>query len=238
MNIKTYIPVVAAALFLLAPLASTGAGRAVDPVKSDSVLAEVYARSIELYKKYRGVESLRRETTKEYDPATNALRSTSEIVLRRKEYFYAKPEIEVLSYKKDGVEMKPSQLRTWKSLPAYPVFDEKGRERYEVKISGTKRIRGTACYRVEVTPRKETSRHFRGEIYIAVGSLETVCIKGTMAKLDFPLRDIWMEIYTTLLGEVPVAESGTVRVRVNIPVFFPDTIIETSFTVTENRLIR
>lgn len=238
MSIKRYIPVLIASLALLAPHSSAGAGRAPSPDESDRVLAELYERGIGMYRSFKGVESLRRETTREYDPATNALRSTSETVTRRREYFYDKPEIEVLSYKKDGVDMKPSRLRMWKSLPAYPVFDEKGRERYAVNISGRKWIRGKSCYRIEVTPRKETSRHFRGDIYVAVGTLKTVYIEGTLARLDFPLKDIRMEIYTTILDSVPVAESGTVRVRVSVPGFFPDTIIDTSFTVLENRLFK
>lgn len=234
-----YAALILAALTMCMPGTQAGAaGRVASPGEPDRVLAELYARGAEMYKTCKGVESLRREITKEYDPETNALRSTSEVASRRKEYFYDRPEIEVLSYTKDGVEMKPSQLRTWKSLPAYPVFDEKGRERYDVRIAGKKWIRGTSCYRIEVKPRKETSRHFKGDIYVAVRTLETVFIEGTLAKLEFPILDIRMEIYTTLLGTVPVAQNGRVRVRVNVPVFFPDTIIETSFTVLENRLIR
>jgi hypothetical protein len=215
-----------------------GAAGTVSSEESDRILKLVYSVAPELYKKYKGIEYLRKDIVKEYDPETSALRSTSEVTSRRREYFYAKPDIEVLEYKKDGKEMKPSKYRVWRSLPSFPVFDEKGRENYDVKITDTKMINGKKCYRIQVTPRKQTSRHFAGNIYMTVDSMEPIYIDGTLAKLDFPLKEFRLDLGTEVIDRLPVVTNGTVRVRVKVPIFFPDTIIETSFTVQERKLIQ
>jgi hypothetical protein len=223
--------------FLLAPMTSAGGTTAVPPEEAARVLAKAFSTGADIYKKYRGIESLRKEVLREYDPETGALRSTSEVTTRRKEYYYAMPEIEVVTYKKDGKETEPSKFRVWKALPIYPVFDARGREHYTVTITDRKKISGSECYRVQVEPKENTSRHFKGNIYITVRTLEMVSIEGTMAKLDFPLKEFRLELSLVQQGTVPVARKGVVRLRVHVPIFFPDTIIESVFEVMENRPI-
>jgi hypothetical protein len=58
------------------------------------------------------VESSSRNVLREYDPKTSVLKSTAEVVLRRKDYFYEKPEVKPLSLKKDGKETDPSGYRS------------------------------------------------------------------------------------------------------------------------------
>ena len=209
----------------------------VPPEESARILRLIFSRSVDIYKKYSGVESIRKEIHQEFDPDNNALRSTSELTTHRIDYFYEKPDIRALSLKKDGKETDPSKHRIWKMMPIYPVFDEKSSESYELKITDKKNIKGRECYRIQVLPKKETSRHFRGSIYCTVGTLETVQIEGTLAKLDFPLKEFRMEFSTILVKEVPVLHKGAVKVRVKVPIFFPDTLIVTQITVLESKLI-
>ena len=223
---------------LMAPGLSAGRNDAVPADESDRVLKAAFGKGIEIYKKYRGIESLRKELIREYNPETGELRNTSEVTTRRKEYYYAMPEIEVLSYKKDGKEMDPAKYRVWKAMPLYPIFDERGRDRYTIQITGRKRVAGKECYCVQVEPKQESSRHFRGTIYLAVKTLESVSLEGTMAKLDFPLKEFSINLSMTQVDSVPVAKTGTARIRVKVPIFYPDTIIESSITVLESRLIQ
>lgn len=190
-----------------------------------------------MYRKYTGVESLRAEIIREYNPATGALKSTSEVTSKRRDYFYRDPEIEILSYRKDGKELAPSKFRIMKSSPTYPVFDERGRDNYSVSVKDTVRIGRNACYRVHVTPKKKTMRHFSGDLFFRKDTLEPVRIEGTVAKLDFPLTSFRIELQTDTLESVPVVKSGTVEVRVNVPMFYPDTLLVTSVAVLENRLM-
>jgi hypothetical protein len=225
------------AMAVLAPHLSIGGSDAVTPEESERVIRELYALGGDMYRKYSGVESLRKEIINEYDPANNALRSVSELTTKRMDYFYDDAIVEVQAYKKDGKEMDRSKFKPWKSKPTYPVFDEKGRDNYSVRIAERKIINGRGCYRVQVLPRKETSRHFRGDVYYTVKKLEAVYIDGTVAKLDFPLKYFKIELELEPKNGVPVISSGKVHVRVNVPLFYPDTMIVTSMTVLESRLI-
>jgi hypothetical protein len=222
---------------ILLPASPSSGATTVSPEEADRVLAKAFSIGAEFYKKYRGIESLRKEVLKEFDPETGALRSTSEITTRRKEYYYNVPEIKVLSYKKDGREMDPSSFRVYRAQPIYPIFDSHGRDHYTLTIPEMKKIGGKECYRVQVEPKENTSRHFKGSVYVAVKTLEMVAIEGTMAKLDFPLKEFRIELSLVMQGTVPVVKNGLVRLRIKVPIFVPDTIIESSFDVMENRPI-
>ena len=225
-------------IILFAVLRSPAGGAASVPQEeADRVLAKAFSIGAEFYKKYRGIESLRKEVVKEFDPETGALRSTSEVTTRRKEYYYDKPDIQAISYKKDGKEMDPSSLRVYKALPIYPIFDEHGRDHYTLTIPERKSFGGKDCYRVQVEPKQNTSRHFKGNVWVAVKTLEMVAIEGTMAKLDFPLKEFRIELNLALEGSVPVVKNGLVRLRIKVPIFVPDTIIESAFEVLENKPI-
>ncbi|MBN1496489.1 MAG: hypothetical protein JXA07_06955 [Spirochaetes bacterium] len=215
--------------------------RPVQPVtqeESDRVIAALKKRGIEMYRTYTGVESLRTEIVREYDPDTGTLKSTSEVSMKRKDYYYKDPDIEVLSYIKDGKEMKPSKFRIMKSAPSFPVFDERGDEHYSITIEDKVKINGKACYRVRVTPRKKTMRHFSGDIFFRTDTLDTVRLEGTVAKLDFPLTSFRIELHMAPHNGVPVLQSGTVEVRVHVPIFYPDTLIVTSIATRESRLMQ
>lgn len=210
---------------------------AVTPAESDRIIAIAFSKGNALYKKYSGVESVRKETISEIDPETKKIKSVSEVTSKRKDFFYKEPEIEVITYKKDGKDLEPSKCRVMKAKPLYPVFDEHGHENYRISVAGIIQHNGIQCYRILVEPRKDTPRHFKGTMYATVKNMETIYIEGTMAKLEFPIKEFRIALNTIKIDDVPVAQSGKVHVRVNVPVFFPDTIIETTLTTLETKLI-
>lgn len=217
---------------------SAGNASAVTPEEAQRVIALAFERGITIYKKYTGIEYSRKETVSEYDPATKKLKSVSEITMKRKDYFYKEPEIEVLTYRKDGKEMDPSKFRVMKSMPLYPAFDEKGNDNYRFTVVGKVRHSGKECYCIQVEPRIISSRHFRGSIYATVNNLDMVSIEGTMAKLDFPIKEFHIALEMKNVDGVPIARSGEVHVRVNVPVFYPDTLIVSSLETLDTKLMQ
>ncbi|MEW6186086.1 MAG: hypothetical protein AB1585_10150 [Thermodesulfobacteriota bacterium] len=209
----------------------------VSQAESEKILERLFVKYPPIYEKYRGVESTSRVVSKEYDPKTHVLKNTTEVLLHRKDFFYDKPEIKALSFKINGKEADPAKYRSWETKPAYLAFDKKGRENYLFKVTEKKKIDQRDCYRVEVNPRKATSRHFQGEIYCALDTLDVVRTMGGVADLEFPLKSFWSEFNYTLVKEVPVVQSGTLKIRVNVPIIFPDTMMVTSTTILESKLM-
>ncbi len=234
--------IIASACMLLAAFteytpAHMGKHYPMKPEESEKALKQIFDRSAPVYKKFIGVESFRKEIIREYDPATNELKSTSEITARRNDFFYKEPEIEVLSYRKNEKDLSPSSHRVYKSKPPHPVFDERGRDHYNLFITERIKIDGRDCYRVTVTPKKETQQHFSGSIYFTVNGLEPVFMEGTMAKLEFPLKEFKIEFTMILAGGVPAARSGILNIRLKVPLFYPDTRIISTFTSIESKPI-
>jgi hypothetical protein len=227
----------ALAAALLQPAAS-GKPDSISPEESDRVIALAFEKGLRAYKNYSGIESVRKEVMSEYDPATNRLRSVSEVTMKRKDYFYKNPEVEILTYKKDGKTMETSKYRVRNSMPLYPIFDDKGRDNYLITVAEKIKYNGRQCYRIQVDPRKTTSRHFKGSIYIALNNMEVVGIDGTMAKLDFPIKEFRIVINTSQTDDVPITQSGEVHVRINVPLFYPDTMIVSVITTLESRLMQ
>ncbi len=234
---KIYFAIVWISLVFFPLYTDWGHAAAISSEESKRILTGIFSKYIPIYTKYRGVESTSRNVIREYDPKTNVLKSTTEVVLRRKDYFYEKPEIKPLSLKKDGKETDPSGYRSWETKPGYLVFDKNGNDHYLFKIVDTRIINKRECYRIEVLPKKMTSRHFQGKIYCAVDTLDIVQTVGGAADLDFPIKYFWSEFDYTLVNKVPVAQSGTLKVRIDIPVIYPDTLIVTATTIIESRLL-
>ncbi len=227
----------AAILILCTPQFSKGSIEAVSPDEADRVLKEIFSKNIDMYHKYKGIESLRTEVVSEYEPKTNNLLSVSEITVTRTDYFYEKPVAEVKTYKKDGKEMKPSKFNYMVFMPSFPVFDEKGRDNYDIRITDKKIFNGRECYQVQVTPKKETSRHFKGFLYYTVKNLDLVYFEGTLAKLDFPMKDFKIELNTAMFNGIPVCSTGKAYLKIKIPIIYPETQIISNITVLENKLI-
>jgi hypothetical protein len=234
---KIFLIWILASLACLPGMARSGFAETIPPSESERILERVFNKYIPIYDKYRGVESTSRVISREFDPKTNVLKKTSEVLLHRKDYFYEKAEIKALSLKIDGKDTDPSQFRSWETKPAYLVFDKKGRENYLLKVTEKKTIGQKECYRIEVLPRKSTSRHFKGEIYCTVDSLNVVQTVGGVADLEFPIKYFWSDFYFTLVREIPVVQSGTLKIRINVPVLYPDTLIVTSTTISESKLM-
>ncbi|MEE9912743.1 MAG: hypothetical protein K4571_13600 [Deltaproteobacteria bacterium] len=223
------------ALILLFP--GLGLSATISPEESGRILSRIYSKYIPIYAKYRGVESTSKNIIREYDAGTRALKSTSEVTVRRKDYFYDEPEVKVLFYKKDGRDKAPSDYRSRETKPGYLVFDQKGTDHYTLKIMDKKMIGKRECYRIVVVPKKATARHFRGEVFCTTDTLDIVRTVGGAGGLEFPIKHFWAAFTYTLVGNVPVAQAGTIEVGLDVPILYPDMLIVTDTTVIESRLL-
>jgi len=228
----------AALIFVLVLFASAPPiqSRDVDitPALSEKVINRLREKYIPMYKKYQGVESNRQVEIKTYNEKTNKLLSTENVHLIRKEYFYKKPEVEVLKYVVDGKEEKVSKYKPLKSKPSYHVFDKSGDINYETHVVGYKTIAEHQCYEVDVTAKKATQRHYQGKLYYRVDDLKLVFSSGSIGKISFPLKGLHADLIFDNINDLTVVSSGVISMRVDIPIIFPDRRIISRIKVLKN----
>jgi len=208
----------------------------VAPEKSKEIIEKIRAMSIPRAKKYSGVESKRNVEVKEYD-SSDKLIATHKYITDRIDYFYKPPESKVLKYEKDGKDKKPTDYKELKSDPTYPVFDEKGEQYYKTAVVAVQVLDGNKCYKVKVTPKQATDRHFSGYIYYRTDDLEPYVVEGTIGKLSWWLKEFHMRFYFVNQNGYPMFRSGVVTMKVNVPVVFPNHKFDTTIDVIESKLI-
>jgi hypothetical protein len=210
----------------------------ITPEKSKAIIKKIQHKYEPIYKKFQGIEQVRHVTMKEYDVTSNKLLSTSILKVSRKDYFYDTPEVKILSYIKDGKETKPQEFRQRKQKPMLPIFDRQGPKNYRVTCTGYKIVNGIRCYWVQVDPREDTERHFKGHIYFNPNTLDHVGAEGTMAKLAYPIKKIWMKFTFTSIMGIPAVETANIEVKVHVPVFYPNRKLVSRIKGTNSRPIR
>jgi hypothetical protein len=224
------------AFFIIISSVNIFSEETISPEKSEEIINKIITDGIAYNKKYRGIEYQRTETIKEYDPSDDKLLSTSNLVISRREYIYEKPEYTVIKYEKDGKEMKPSDYSEKPGLPAYPVFDENGKDRYNVSIIGYETIEGTKCYKIKATPKEKTERHIDAYFYFSAKDLSPVMIDLTVGKLPFPLKEFSMKVFMSSKDGYFFTREFSMSMHIKIPLIINKKIICTGKT-TETKLI-
>jgi hypothetical protein len=215
---------------------AVGAIEQITPEKSKEIIGKIRSISIPRYKEYSGVESKRNVEVKEYD-SSNKLLVTHKYVVDRKDFFYILPESKVLKYEKDGKEKKPTEYKELKSEPTYPVFDEKGEQYYETSVVSVQILDGNRCYKIKVTPKQSTDRHFSGYLYYKTDDFEPYLAEGTIGKLPWSLEEFYMRFYFTKETGCPMFKSGVMNMKVNVPVLIPSHKFDTTISVFESKMI-
>ncbi len=193
-----------------------------DAAESERALAEIHARGVDLYRRYSGIQSMRRLVAEERDPESGALLHTSRVLMERTDHFYGRPDVRVLEYEKDGLPLAPESFRLVRIAPPLPPFDEHGPENYETRITGLQRVDGRICYRVEVTPKRNTLSHMRGSFYFERASLDLVYVEGGLATLPPGVREAGFAFHFTMQNGAPMPLKGVMHLRVRIPLIQPD----------------
>jgi hypothetical protein len=211
--------------------------KAITPAQSEEIISRIRQKAIAGYRKYRGIETTREINTEEYEAKTGKLKSTSKALIIFREYFYEIPDTKVLRYIKNGQEKPVSDYRKSKDMPGYPVFDEEGAKRYTVRVVGYKMIADQRSYQIDIKPKRKTVRHFEGALYARVDNLEIVMIEGTVGDLPFGVKELSTKLSTGASGDLTVLTSGIIKLRIYVPLLYPDTRLVTSIKVLGHKPI-
>ncbi len=231
MKQKIFSTSIIAVIFTIISSMNILSEEAISPEKSEEIINQARTKTIAYNKKYRGIEYLRTEVIKEYDPSNDKLLSTSNLVISRREYIYEKPEYTVIKYKKDGKEMKPSDYKEQPSLPVYQIFDEKGKDRYNVSIVGYVTVEGIKCYKIKVTPKQATERHLDAYIYSTIKDLLPVMCDMTIGKLSFPLKEASMQCFMSKKEDYDFIREFTLSYNIKVLFFYNRKFIITGRTI-------
>jgi len=215
-------------------IASANPEIALSEKESAHILENIFQKYMPTYKKYRGIESTRQMETVIFNTKTGQVVEKSEIMLVRRDYFYERPEVRVLKYVKNGTEMKPAEYKYDDSQPGHLVFDENGRDNYELQVTERSIIDGSDCYKIKVTPRKKTIRHVEGFLFCRVDNLELILYELTLGKFPFGVKECAMLFSTEDMGDLNVIKTGSIQVEAHIPILFPNRKIVTRFKAIDN----
>lgn len=231
---KTRIAALAAAAIIAAPASGENGPQG---KLEQELIAKIMAKTAVVYKKYCGVESTREIVSRQYDSRDNAYRGGYTVLVRRWEYFNKRAAYKVLKYARDGKEEPSWKYNYPTRSPAYQPFDPDSDKHYAIRLLGKKTITAVPCWEFDVTPKKNTSRHFKGRIYFSVGGLDLVYLEGTIASYPIGLESLTMALYFKKLEDAYVLSHGTYTFVVNVPIFYPHRKFVQTFASRDDRLI-
>ena len=222
----------AIALLLAGPPAA-----ALSPSEEHRVLAAIRRSTQRFLAAYQGVATLRRTVTRVYAPDRRQLLETRVADQRYEHLFYDRPRVQTIGCRIDGAVADRSRCedRWQRLLPHIQVFDRRGEASYDVRIDDVVSIDGARCYRVDVRPRRQTPRHFVGQMYYRLDDLSLVRMEGSVAHLPFPLSHVTLKLAFERRGEGLVdVTRGYVDVWLRIPLLYSRRIV-TRFTASGHR---
>ena len=212
-----------------------------NPAEEARLFAEVRRKWQQYTTKYSGDFSRRSTVLKEYDPDSGKLKKTKELRADFFNYLYKPPYSHVISCKVDGKKADLGDCKPrGKRKVFHHVFDSNGHSHYAVKVVSTPTIRGVPCYKIKVTPKKRTDRHFMGHLYLEKKTMRLVLMEGTAARFPFMLKEMWLKMYFKQMPGHPgigVISDGTMLFRVKIPLII-HMRIKGRFRAWGHRLIR
>lgn len=216
------VPVIFSVLALSQMFNHAAAGGEISEAESEKILTKIQGRYQPIYEKFRGVESARQVTLREYDTRENTLVNTAQIRLVRRDYYYGKPDVTVKEYVKNDRKMKPSEYSPRRDEPPFPVFDKKGPSNYTTRVAGYRTLGGARCYRIEVMPKILSERHFIGAVYFRADTLDQVMMEGRMSKVPFGVKEYSFIFNTVMVQGVPAILSGTLTILVDVALLYPN----------------
>ncbi len=224
--------------FLLAPyVVQPAENMPVTSEVSKLVVKRIREKYVDFYRKYKGVETKREKYTRYFDQKTGKVKKTERVVYLEKSYFYEEPIIEVLEYEKNGKKLPVSKYKRYESELMYHIFDERGKERFDVRVVGFKMIKGNNCYVIKVMPRERTERHYKGNIFFSVDTLNLISFEGTLGKYPIGLDELDIQLFYESKGDFTTLKNSVVNLFINVPVIMPHTRIAVDTKILEYKPI-
>jgi hypothetical protein len=199
------------------------------------LIDEIYQKMAPIYEKHEGVLSVREITAVSKDPENGEVLKRFEAKIERRDHFYKTPQIKALKYVENGKETRTSKYDTREIEPFYPVFDKNGKAHYDLKIAGNETVTGRNCVKIQVIPKSQTTRHFKGYIFVDPQKLEIVKMAGSPAKLHWAMLHFSFDYHYNSLEGFPVLSHGTVKARVKVALFVSDNITDYTLKAVSNR---
>ena len=225
-------------LILLLANTSISAQDTPSPAEARKIIAQLRNKMGGIYLNFKGVESYRKVQIKEVDSNSGKLLNTTRLGTKHKEFFYNKPVQKILQLQINGINLAPEKATNQPvQKPAIPVFDSQGHKNYNLRITGIKKIGKKPCYRLEITPLKQTPRHLKGEMFFTKKGLIPLRFNGGLAALPTGLKSLSFSISFKQKGKWSVAAAGSIRIRIYIPILQPDRRLHIIFNATGHRLL-
>ncbi len=227
----------AAFALIIIAIARDSTGEMITDKLEQEIILKIREKTAAVYRKYTGVECTREIVSRQYDSRDNSYRGGYTVQLRRREFFHKKAEYKVLKYIRDEKEEPGWKYNYPTRSPVYQPFDPDTERNYITRLRGKKNIDGIQCWEFEVIPKKNTSRHLKGNVYFSIGSLDLIYLEGTVADYPIGLKSLSIAIHFKKLDDAYVASRGSYTFIVHVPLFYPHRKFEQTFTSSGDRLI-
>ncbi len=147
------------------------------------------------------------------------------------------PRREILRCEIDGEVVEPSSCADKDRMePPLRIFGPEGPRNYELAVAGRVRFAGVESWRIHVTPRERTVRHFDGDLFAAVDDLRLLGTEGTLADLPFGVEALLVHLRFTQTPDGPVVRHGKFDFTLHIPLIVHRRIVS-EFEATEQKLL-
>lgn len=217
--------------------AAGGNAEEMDQAQKEEVIGRIRAKTQRIFTAYDGVEAQRHIVSRQYNSKTDELIGGYEVWLIRTEYYRKKASYRVLKFVKNGRLMSPSDYNYRTREPPHMPFLGDNDLHYEERIIGITDMAGERCYKVQIIPKKKTSRHIRGYGYFSVKGLDLLYIEGGVASHPLGVRSVEVKLHFKRLGDASVISHGVYIFEVHIPIFYPHRRFEQHVSSSGDRLI-
>ncbi len=182
-------------------------------------------------------ESRRKVRIREMDPDDGTLLGHRLIDQRAWGRVGENPRREILRCEIDGEVVEPSDCADKDRLaPPLRIFGPDGPHNYEFELAGKVRFEGVESWRIRVTPRDRTVRHFDGNLFVAVDDLRLLGTEGTLADHPFGLEALAVHLCFTQTPDGPVVRHGKIDFTLHIPLIVHRRIVS-EFDASEQKLL-
>ena len=225
-------------LFCAIASSSLFAAETVTAEESKKIIDGIYNKMEPAFRKYSGFFGLRTTKFKMTDSKTGAHIESTESLVKIKNDFNDAPEpVQVIKFIKNGQEQPVSKFTERKQLQFYPVFDDKGRERYSIEITGTKKINDIDCYVLNIIPKQKTTRHYSGNMFISKKELNLVAFEGAPAALEKGVQAFSINTIYKTMENLPIVIKSQIEIFIHVPVFFPNKKMTIDVEIKDHELI-